>query len=430
MRISGPLANGGKYSFSTTLKQPIDRVADTKYLSTQARGSVSFALALIDIACSMSFGQVVDLNTGLLEPGSDVSSFLASLTIPSFDSSPRLSLSVGDGSASLGIGLSWGDVSMSASIPLSDGGSFSASVSTRFSISLPFFGPTYGRVIGRAFEDVNENGVFDVGEEPIPNLLLTLTGQEAITGHDGRFAFWPVLPGSYALSLQELPSGLTPLRHFPLSLDVDFGEQLVLLPFASYSSISGIVYNDANQNGRKDSGEEGIPNAVVLVTGPLGQISGSTSSSGRFSIRVEPGTYEVSLLGTSLPTRFISTTAISLGLAVAVRESKQVEFGAYQKPREIIFTFGPPTARFTVNPAEPRVGYDVLFNASSSEAVGVDLVSYGWTFQHEGVSVEASGRQVTKRFTEGEAGRWLVTLVVTDANGLKADYQAEIVVHP
>ena len=431
MRITGPLANGGRYSFSATMKEPIDRVADTKYLSTQVNGSVSFALASIDVASSVSFGQVVDLNTGLLEPGSDVSSFSASLNIPSFDSSPKLSLTTaGNGSASLGIGLSWGDVSVSASIPLSDGGSFSATVSTRFPISLPFFGPAYGRVIGRAFEDANENGLFDLGEEPIPNLLLTLTGQEAITSHDGRFAFWPARPGSYALSLQELPFGLTPLRHFPLSLDVGFGEQLVLLPFASYSSISGIVYNDANQNGRRDPGEAGISNAIVLVAGPLGQSTGSTSSSGRFSIRVEPGAYTVSLLKSSLPTRFVSTTAASLGLAIAVRESKHVEFGAYQKPREIIFTFGPPTARFTVNPAEPKVGYEALFDASSSEAVGVDLVSYNWTFQHAGVSVEASGRQVTKRFSEGEAGRWLVTLVVTDANGLEDDYQAEIAVRP
>jgi hypothetical protein len=428
IRISGPLSNGGKYSFSTTLKEPIDRVASTRYLGTQVNGSVSFGLALIDIASSVSFGRIVDLNTGLLQPGSVTSTFSATLSIPSIDSSPKLSLSVSNGSASLGIGLSWGDVSVSVSIPLSDGGSFSASVSTQLSISLPFFGPVYGRVIGRAFEDANENGSFDSGDEAIPDLLLILAGQEAITGDDGRFAFWPVLPGEYTLSLLELPFGLTPLRRFPLPLDVGLGQQLVLLPFAGYSSISGIVYNDANKNGRRDSGETGIPNAIVLVTGTSGRKQAITGSTGRFNIRVEPGMVEVALQVASLPKRFEPTTPATLGFDIDVRESEGVEFGAYQKPREIIFTFGPPTARFETTPREPVVGTEVAFDASSSEAVGVDLVSYDWTFRHASVLLTASGRQVTKLFSE--LGRWVVTLVVTDANGLQDDYQSEVVVHP
>jgi len=293
---------------------------------------------------------------------------------------------------------------------------------------LPFFGPAYGRVVGRAFEDANGNGLFDSGDEPIPDLLLTLAGQEAITGRDGRFAFWPVLPGEYTLSLQELPFGLAPLRHFPLPLDVGLGQQLVLLPFASYSSISGIVYNDANKNGRRDYGETGIPNAVVLVSGTSGRRQVVAGSTGRFNVRVEHGMVEVALQVDSLPRRFVPTTPATLRFDIDVRESERVEFGAYQKPREVIFTFGPPTARFEATPREPVLGTEVVFDASSSEAVGVDLVSYDWTFQHAAVLLTASGRHVTKVFSE--AGRWLVTLVVTDANGLKDDYQSEVMVHP
>jgi hypothetical protein len=428
MRISGPLFDDGKYSFSTTLKEPIDRVADTEYLSINLNESVSFTLGKIDITSSISLGRITDLKTGLTE--SESSSFSASLSLPRAESNPKMTLSVNNGSASLGIGLSWGDVSVSTSIPLSTGGSFSASISTRFSIAIPFFGPAYSRVTGYAFVDANGNGLFDPGEKPIPGLLLTLGRQEAITGnhYTGRFAFWPVKPGTYELSLQELPFGLVPRISLPLSLNLSAGEYEVLLPFEQYSSISGIVYNDANQNGRRDAGESGIPGAVVVAADAFGRKQAITSSTGRFNVRVEPGVVEVSLLESSLPKRFVPTTPATLRLTIGVQEAKRVEFGAYQKPREIIFTFGPPTARFTVTPTEPVVGTEVLFDASSSEAVGVKLVSYDWTFQHGESSYKASGKQVTERFST--PGQWLITLVVTDANGLKDDYQLEVVVYP
>jgi len=425
MKIGGPLFGNGKYSFSATLKDPIDRIADTRHLNMELNESVSFSLGEIDITSSISLGRIIDLKTGSTVNESSI--FSASLSLPRTESNPKMTLSVSNGSASLGIGLSWGDVSASVSIPLSEeGASFSASISTRFSLAIPFLGPAYGRVTGYAFVDANGNGLFDPGEEPIPSLLLTLTRQEAITGHDGRFAFWPVKPGTHELSLQELPFGLAPRISLPLSLNLSAGEYEVLLPFEQYSSISGIVYNDANQNGRRDAGESGIPGAIIAIAGTFGQKQTATSSTGRFNVRVEPGVVEVSLLESSLPKRFVPTTPTALRLDIGVQETKRVEFGSYQKPREIIFTFGPPTARFTITPSEPVIGAEVLFDASSSEAVGVELVSYDWTFQHGELSYKASGKQITERFST--LGTWLITLVVTDANGLKDDYQLAVVV--
>jgi hypothetical protein len=247
MKIGGPLFGNGKYSLSATLKEPIDRIADTKYLNMDLNESFSFSLGEIDITSSISLGRIIDLKTGSTE--SESSSFSASLSFSRIESAPKLSLSVSNGSASLGIGLSWGDVSVSVSIPLSaEGASFYASISTRFSLAIPFLGPSYGRVTGYAFVDANGNGLFDPGEKPIPGLLLTLGRQEAITGNNGtgRFAFWPVKPGTYELSLQELPFGLAPRIKLPLSLTLSTGEYEVLLPFEQYSSISGTVYNDAS----------------------------------------------------------------------------------------------------------------------------------------------------------------------------------------
>jgi len=427
--IKGPVFDNGRYSFSARVTEPIDEVTDTRYLSIDLSESFSFSLGEIDITSSITLGHITDLKTGLME--SESSSFSASLSLPSAESAPKLSLSVSNGSASLGIGLSWGDVTASVSIPLSEeGAGFSASISTRFSLAVPFFGAAYARVTGYAFVDANGNGLFDPGEKPIPGLLLTLGRQEAITGNNGtgRFAFWPVKPGTYELSLQELPFGLAPRINLPLSLNLSAGEYEVLLPFEQYSSISGIVYNDANQNGHRDAGESGIPGAVISATGGFGQRQAIASSTGRFNLKVEPGVVELSLLTSSLPNRFVPTTSATRSLNVGIQETKHVQFGAYEKPREIIFTFGSPTALFTISPTEPIAGTEVLLDASLSEAVGVDLVSYDWTFQHGELSYKASGKQVTERFST--PGQWLVTLVVTDANGLKDDYQQEVVVHP
>jgi hypothetical protein len=424
--IKGRLFTDAKYSFSVALKEPIDRVADTRYLSIDLGESFSFSFGKMDITSSVSIGRITDLKTG--EVDSDSSSFTASLSVPTAEMAPQVSLSVSNGTASLGIKASWGGVSASASIPVSADGSFSASISTRFSLNIPFFGAAYSRVTGVAFVDENGNGVLDSGEKGIPGLLLTLGDQEAITGNHeaGLFAFWPVKPGIYSLSLQQVPFGLAPRTKLPLSLNLRAGEHYVALPFEQYSSVSGIVYNDANQNGHQDAGESGIPGAVILATGAFGQRQAITSPTGRFNVRVEPGVVNVSLVESSLPKRFVPTTPAMLKLEVAAQESKRIEFGAYQKPREIIFTFGPPTAHFAVTPVEPTVEERVLFDASSSKAVGVNLVSYHWTFQHGETSYQASGKQITQKFSI--PGTWLVTLVVTDANGLKAEYQLEVTV--
>ena len=305
---------------------------------------------------------------------------------------------------------------------------FSVSISTRFSIALPFWGPIYGRVTGWAFVDANANGKFDSGEKPVPNLLLSLAEKEAITGANGRFAFWPVRPGRYELWLQEVPAGLAPNLPLPLSLAIGVGERAVLLPFTSYSSISGFVYNDANQNGRRDPGEPGIPGVVIVATGAFGERRTSTGITGRFNLKVAPGLVKVSLVESSFPKRFVPTTKTHLTLSIGERESRRVEFGAYQKPREIIFTFGPPTARFRYFPEKPSVGAEVVFDASGSEAIGTTLVSFEWEFRHGMQVVRASGKRVTIAF--GKVGRWRVRLTVKDAKGLENTHEIELVVEP
>ncbi len=145
---------------------------------------------------------------------------------------------------------------------------------------------------GFVYNDLNNNGVKDVGEPGILGATVNLSGNNdlgapvtatATTLADGSYSFAGLRPsgaGGYTIAETQpagfldgkdtigtpggttgndvfsaitLPSGTTGTNN-------NFGE---LLP----SSLSGFVYNDANNNGIKDVGEAGIPGATVTLTG-------------------------------------------------------------------------------------------------------------------------------------------------------------------
>jgi hypothetical protein len=78
------------------------------------------------------------------------------------------------------------------------------------------------------------------------------------------------------------------------------------------STLSGFVYNDANNNGTKDAGEAGIAGATVTLTGITTQnhsvnLTAKTDASGAYSFtNLAAGTYTLS---TSAPSGYVSGTA-------------------------------------------------------------------------------------------------------------------------
>lgn len=84
---------------------------------------------------------------------------------------------------------------------------------------------------------------------------------------------------------------------------------------------------------------------------------------------------------------------------------------------------GGPTPNFTITPAAPAPFTDVLFDATTSTAaVGTVITSYSWSFGDGGT---ASGQVVTHRFVPGT---YLVTLTVTDSNGIAASKSQQITI--
>jgi len=334
---------------------------------------------------------------------------------------PTVELSATNGEASLSADLSWVDVGgwelkASWELTLAEECGFSTEVEFTFPVLVPVFGPTYGIIRGRAFIDENGNGRFDPGEEGVPNLLLSANGAQAITGRDGRFVFWPLLPGRYQVGIAELPFGLYPLRKLPIEVTLRAGQEVELsIHMESKSQIGGTVFHDLNKNGVRDAGEPGVAGVELLITNLTFAKRVYTDSVGRFSLEVPPGTYTVELVVASLPARFEPTTPTRVQVLVKERAFARVQFGAWQRPREIIVTFVPPVARFTWSPERPKAYETVTLDASESYDPNGRVVKYEWDLEVRGEHIKREGKIIQYAFPEGTHK---VTLTVTDNDGL------------
>ncbi|MEU5694314.1 SdrD B-like domain-containing protein [Actinosynnema sp. NPDC020468] len=140
-------------------------------------------------------------------------------------------------------------------------------------------GYTFGEFKGASLAGV----VVDDAGNGVPGATITLTGPggpfTAVTGPDGSYSFTGLAPGSYSVAEQQ-PAGYADGPDTPGTAGGDVANDLfsnvVLSSGQSASgyrfaedrgSLSGVVYEDLNNNGVQDSGEPGIPGAAVQLTG-------------------------------------------------------------------------------------------------------------------------------------------------------------------
>ena len=177
---------------------------------------------------------------------------------------------------------------------------------------------------GYVYIDANRNGVRDPGEVGIPGVPVTLSGfgpdvfgntvtpQTAFTDSNGFYQFANLAPGHFTIT-ETQPVGFqdgqeqngTPpaatvnndqfvdidLTNNLLGGDYNFGE------LSPTSSLSGSVYIDQNNNGRRDSGEIGLAGVVVTVVDqndPSMQATVITDQNGNYRfVKMFPGTYRL-----------------------------------------------------------------------------------------------------------------------------------------
>jgi uncharacterized repeat protein (TIGR01451 family) len=191
-------------------------------------------------------------------------------------------------------------------------------------------------ITGTVFDDANENGVQDGGETGMAGVTVTLeiSGSDAVAvntdaeggyefsvapGSDVRItakkpgdAYYPTTPES--IILRPPASGVYPNNNFGYSDDVDV------------SVISGIVFDDADGNGKQDFGEPGLAGAVITLDGADSVTTGGNGLiSGTFQFVVtEAGVHS---LREQNPAGYRSTTPDDINVPVELGGSYHVEFG-------------------------------------------------------------------------------------------------------
>jgi PKD repeat protein len=85
------------------------------------------------------------------------------------------------------------------------------------------------------------------------------------------------------------------------------------------------------------------------------------------------------------------------------------------------------TADLTFQPASPKPGQTVAFNASNSASATSTIVTYKFNF---GDGDEVTGTSPTQTHVYNVVGTYVATVVVTDAQGRTATKQATVTVAP
>jgi hypothetical protein len=290
-----------------------------------------------------------------------------------------------------------------------------------FDVPLPWI-KVKGIIEGVVFEDKNGDGVRDSGEVGVGDVILWANDFQTITAKDGAFRFPALEPGDYKLWLVHLPPGLVCNLPLPRRLSLEAGEILTLdIPLSKPGKIHVLVFNDENENKKRDPEEGGLAYVKVsLVSETFPMQAQSTTSDGSFTFaRLVPGEYTVRLDTRTLPSAFHLTTPQELTIVLSPDEEITIEFGAYRK---VVIERMPPTAEFFWDPEEPTTQDEIQFEDWSMVVEG-EIVNWEWSF---GDGARSAEQNPTHRYSE--PGAYEVTLKITDDIGLTDVITYEIVV--
>ncbi len=205
----------------------------------------------------------------------------------------------------------------------------------------------HGSITGTVFDDTNGNGVKDLGEPGHSNVSVFLDrnnngvadGTDSVTTTDGSgtYLFTALEGGTFSVTAV-LPSGYVATSANPnLTTVMSAGTNTnVNIGIVAFGAITGTVYDDANANGARDSGEVAAVGKTVFIdineNGSLttGEPTSLTDSNGTYVFTDLPaGSYKVRLI---VPTDSTQTTTNPAPTSVSVGPAVTgVDFGLFVK---------------------------------------------------------------------------------------------------
>ena len=293
---------------------------------------------------------------------------------------------------------------------------------------------------GIVFHDADLNGTQGTGEAGIGSVRVDLydsTGTTLIasttTSAGGSYSFTNLTPGNYRVVETDLagyvsttPNSVSATVTAGGSTTINFGDYK--LPTGTPSSISGIAFNDANENGTQDAGETPLSGVTIQLRNNIGTVisSTTTNASGAYSFsNLAAGTYSVTEID---PAGYISTTLNNVAVNLSAGTNATVHFGdlpggSAQIADPAITKYGSPTSA-TVGSAVVytiSVGNNGNVNANNvlltdTKPAFLDLISITIS-PNPGLTPVISGNTFTINFGTVRPGDVYVITVVTRVNG-------------
>ncbi len=154
---------------------------------------------------------------------------------------------------------------------------------------------------GSVFEDLNRDGIQNNGEQNLSGRDVNITGGamgSVVTDVNGAFSLWGLAPGQYTVEAL-FPASWVVSTPQSASYNITLGasdtaSDNIFGGYFPWNSAGGIVFNDRNDNGIKESWEEGLPNWKI-VRGGISADSTYTDSLGQYNFYpLVLGTYTLS----------------------------------------------------------------------------------------------------------------------------------------
>ncbi|TDH53345.1 hypothetical protein E2C06_36685, partial [Dankookia rubra] len=182
-----------------------------------------------------------------------------------------------------------------------------------------------GNITGRAFTDLNSDGVRQTGEAVLPGVTAQLlnaagtvvtsattdsSGNYSLSAAPGTYTVKFVTPTGYSLSSQDrgsddtLDSDASPTTGVTTAITLTSGQTVANVDAGLWktATVSGLAFTDTNGDGIQGTGEAGIAGQSVQLLNTAGTVVATTTtgSNGAYSFgNVTPGTYQVQFAAAS-----------------------------------------------------------------------------------------------------------------------------------